>query len=347
MISIQRWFSKNASIGSSALLALTLITPHHAPIEEAGLTELITEATPQTVASADRAAEMTSDGYRHVSENAGSEVVVPTQAKHGSEISTGASELNLSLPFSNQADEIAVESGGIYSYDNKNGSVSVPVVLDDGSVQVNTVIDSPTAPLEYSYGVESDSFGSIVATGSSLLILDDQGDYLAGVAPAWARDASGRDVPTRYEIDGSRFVQVVEHSSEYDYPIVADPWIGIPIWKSITVDSYSGQARVNLTLSDWGNSIWWGVGIPGLGIPGGQAILNTAGWDEAWSKGGTIRTALDKPSMRQQFECHALGSPAAGTWNLEKFRPNRTISWYVGAAFHRCNWVRANQVTAN
>lgn len=40
------------------------------------------------------------------------------------------------------------------SYDNNNGSLTVPVVQKDGSVQVNTVIESPSAPTRYAYPVE-------------------------------------------------------------------------------------------------------------------------------------------------------------------------------------------------
>ena len=45
------------------------------------------------------------------------------------------------------------------------------------------------------------------------------------VAPAWARDADGKPVPTRYELRGSDLVQVVEHTTgNFRYPVTADPW---------------------------------------------------------------------------------------------------------------------------
>jgi hypothetical protein len=46
------------------------------------------------------------------------------------------------------------------------------------------------------------------------------------------------------------------------------------LFQKITVDSYNGQARVNLLPSPWGVA-QWGTGVPG------QVIMNTAGWDEA------------------------------------------------------------------
>lgn len=47
---------------------------------------------------------------------------------------------------------------------------------------------------------------------------------------------------------------------------------------------------------------------------------------------------LSKQTLKQQFECHATGALFAGQWNLEKFRPNRTVTWVKGVGTHHCNW---------
>jgi hypothetical protein len=45
------------------------------------------------------------------------------------------------------------------------------------------------------------------------------------VAPAWALDADGDPVPTRYELRGNNLVQTVDHTgADFSYPITADPW---------------------------------------------------------------------------------------------------------------------------
>jgi len=50
------------------------------------------------------------------------------------------------------------------------------------------------------------------------------------IAPAWARDANGRDVPTFYEIEETTLVQVVKHrGGDWAYGITADP----SVWKVV------------------------------------------------------------------------------------------------------------------
>lgn len=46
---------------------------------------------------------------------------------------------------------------------------------------------------------------------------------IATIAPAWAVDAEGQSLPTRYEVQGSTLVQVVETSSDTAFPVTADP----------------------------------------------------------------------------------------------------------------------------
>lgn len=249
--------------------------------------------------------------------------------------------ISIELPFAEVAADATVITEGVVAYDNKNASTTAPVVKEEGSLQVTTVIASVSAPTEYVYHLSLPAGTEIVAAGTTLLFVDGQ-KLVGGLTPAWAKDSAGRDVPTHYEVTGTTITQVVDHTDgEFAYPVVADPWIGIALFSRITVDSYNSQPRVNLDLSSWGWAVYSGAAQGGglAGVAAGQAILNTAGWDEAWGKGGTVRSGLDKPSQRQQFSCHALGAIAAGTWNLEKFRPNRTNGdWAWGVAVHHCNW---------
>lgn len=127
------------------------------------------------------------------------------------------------------------------------------------------------------------------------------------------------------------------------FPVTADPYLGEKLFKSIAVTSANGQPRVNLTLSAWG----WAIYIGGATAPGGGplislAILNNHGWQEATKWSSSVRNALlGKGTMKQQFECHALGALFAGTWNLERWRPTRTVTWVKGVGTHRCNWTTA------
>jgi len=244
------------------------------------------------------------------------------------------------LPFSETRASSNRVAPGITSFNNHNGSTTAPIVKSDGSVQITTIIESADAPREYIYKLklpegavahrDSESGAVLVTVGEKLVL---------GIAPPWAFDAGGKEVPTSYQMRGSELVQFVDHSSgQHRYPIVADPWLGINLFQYGTVTTENGQPKVNLLPSGWGASMWASVS--------GHIIMNTAGWDEARSRWSQIRSALDsKATMRQQYECHVAGSPfAGGWWNLEKWRPSRTTHWSYGVAVHRCNWTTATQL---
>jgi hypothetical protein len=46
----------------------------------------------------------------------------------------------------------------------------------------------------------------------------------AVVKAPWAKDATGKSLPTRYEVQGNRLIQNID-TTRATYPIVADPWI--------------------------------------------------------------------------------------------------------------------------
>jgi hypothetical protein len=277
-----------------------------------------------------------------------SEVRLPKSTADSIEFLTSkGARFGIRLPFSASAAVPAQIASGIIAYENKNATVTVPIAKTDGSLQLTTVIENPEAPSNYEYQFTLPKGSKIVELGEGVALMDGL-KFLGAIAAPWAKDAKGRDVPTHYEVAGTTVTQVVEHLSErFEYPIVADPWLGFNLFSAVYIAPwvYKSQPVVNLNLSPWGWAVYSGIAQGSLlppSVAAGQAILNTAGWDEAWSKGGTVRTALDKPSQRQQFACHALGAIAAGEWNIEKARPNRSNgNWGAGVAFHHCNWIYA------
>lgn len=263
---------------------------------------------------------------------------IPTNPSDGITLTSNqGATLEVGLPFADRASDGTVIAESTVAYDNGNGSSTVPTAKSDGSVQITTVIENADAPTAYEYSIGgADGAALRLFEDGSVVIEGTDGAYLGGVVAPWAYDAAGTPVKTWYEVKGSSLVQVVAHDAgSYAYPIVADPWLGINLFSWITVDSYNSQPRVNLQPSPWGAAQWASIG--------GQVVMNTAGWDEAWNWNSTVRSGLSKDSQRQQFECHSLGSPFAGTWNLEKFRPNRTVHWSYGVAVHHCNWTTPNQ----
>ena len=270
-------------------------------------------------------------------------VEISTQSGQSIQIDSALGSLSVDLPFSKSASDGHLVTKGVLIFDNRNGSSSVPVIKNDGSLQLTTIIQNGSAPTNFDYQFNTLGDVKIIKCGNALLLLRN-GKFAGAVAPAWAKDANGKSVPTHYMVNGRTVTQVVEHTGgNFTYPIVADPWLGLNLFSSVSLASwvYRSQPVVNLDLSAWGWAVYLGFAQGGtpLSFVAGQAILDTAGWDEAWGKGGTIRAALDKPSQRQQFSCHALGAIAAGQWNLEKGRPNGLNgNWGAGVAFHHCNW---------
>lgn len=230
--------------------------------------------------------------------------------------------------------EVKVTSDGTSVYETKQNYSVVPLPYKDGSIQLINVLADSAAPERYEYDFSSTTPVSITLKDGVALILDVNGDFIGGVTAPWAYDAHGVAVPTHFEIAGSTLIQVVEHSSgSYTYPISADPYMGQKLFSSVTADTVEKDIRINL------NPTKFGRGMP-------PWVMTGAGWSEAIAWPGPVPVGSllrSKATLRQQFDCHAFGNAFAGTWNLERFRKNRTTVWSVGVAIHHCNWKTADK----
>lgn len=161
-------------------------------------------------------------------------VDVPVDAADGIKLAgnDASSAVGIGLPNADQAAAAVGEGEGIVSYDNGDGSTTVPVVKDDGSVQINTVIESAIAPTRYEYPLDIPDGATVEEIGDQMFaVLSVDGEPLMVVLPPWAKDAAGADVPTHYAIESGALVQYIEHNRpDVAYPVVADPkfaWYGV------------------------------------------------------------------------------------------------------------------------
>ncbi len=241
-------------------------------------------------------------------------------------VSATGSKLTVGLPRADEAGDATELQPGIVAYDNGDGSHTVPIAKIDGSVQVATVLESSDAPDRYSYDVGGAA--TLQADGDIIVVRDDQGQFAGAIAPAWAMDAAGTAVPTHYEASGSTVTQVVDHANgSYTYPIVADPWLGQDLFNKMTTSSDRGQPRYLVFRSGWGAAMSTSTSA----VP----VFLGPGWDEAKNKWPVL---LSKTSLHEQYDCHsiyALLKP--DSWNLEKWRPNKS-DWGASALAHQCNW---------
>lgn len=274
-------------------------------------------------------------------------IVIPVNSSRPITLSNGRDRnLQMQLVIGSNGGIGRKVTAGISSFEQNNGSLTVPIIKDDGSLQVTNIILDSAAPEEFEFDFKGNSDLKLVESSGQVFVLKS-GNFAGALALPWARDALGRVVETHYSVSGTKVKQTVKHQTgNFAYPLVSDPWLGINLFSSIRLGQpMNNQPVVDLDLSSWGWAVYSGLAQGGFIVSPiiGQGILNTAGWDEAWGKGGLIRAALDKPSQREQFSCHALGALFAGQWNLEKFRLNRTNgNWGAGVAFHHCNWLTSD-----
>lgn len=301
-----------ATTGAS-LLAVGLAFPAHAAGSDSDPLTAIAAAAPEVLTGvADVSVDVSGKSAVRATTPEGS-AILPTEAADGVTLvdSTGV-EITVGLPNAMNAENAVAEAEGIVSYDNNDGSTTVPVLKEDASVQITTVIAGASAPTRYEYPlrVPANATVNLDPANGAVQITDAVGNFLAGVAPAWAKDANGADIATHYELEGMTLTQVVEHAEGSAYPIVADPWLGIALvdrtkWSGNTLQVYpSSWARVN-PLASAGVAARW------------------AGWDEVLNK--TPGNRENTPSMRDQYYCHfdfvRFRAPNKVSWNLDLGRP--------------------------
>lgn len=194
----------------------------------------VSAAAPDTVANAAQVPTTATGENAIDSTVANVDIVVPVDPADGIALDGAGRSISLGLPFASDAETAKVEQLGVVSYDNNNGSTTVPIVNEDGSVQINTVIENAEAPTRYEYPMTLPTGASLRAVDDgSIEVADAAGVAFAIIAAPWAKDANGSAVATHYEIQGATLAQIVEHNvGGIVFPVVADPkasflWWGI------------------------------------------------------------------------------------------------------------------------
>ncbi|MDR1431079.1 MAG: DUF2599 domain-containing protein [Propionibacteriaceae bacterium] len=336
----------SVALMASGLLGTSVAHAETAPLDTQEVAETLTDITNISGSTADELAvldnvadvptDLTGDSAIDETIN-GVELTIPVDPSDPLTLGSATSPaVEIGLPYAANASDAEVVDNGVVVYDNQNGSATVPVVKNDGSVQITTIIAGPRSPNRYSYSLGLPAGGSLtVIDGGAVLAVDKAGKFILGIAPAWARDAAGRTVPTYYEVEGDIVTQVVSHSAVkgVEYPVVADPFLGIALFDKVTKKTVSGKGfRITAKLSWWGETMERAGYVTPVGI-GGLAVMATTGWDEVKSK----QPSVNKTTMYQQYICHVnfgWGLPLGDTWDFESWSGTHSLSWWHS---HRCN----------
>ncbi|MFK0071678.1 hypothetical protein [Arthrobacter woluwensis] len=95
------------------------------------------------------------------------------------------------------------------------------------------VINTPTAPSEYKFIVGDVNTKLSLNKNGSVTVKNVAGEQVNNILPPWAKDATGKQLPTSYAVQGNVITQKVNHQGA-QYPVVADPSYGCGIgWCSM------------------------------------------------------------------------------------------------------------------
>ncbi|MEU4425456.1 hypothetical protein AB0F81_32950 [Actinoplanes sp. NPDC024001] len=134
----------------------------------------------------------------------------------------------------------------------------------EGGAQLLYVMHSAAAPRTQRYRVDLAAGTTVEATGDGGFLLVDRAGEAEGVIEApWARDASGRELPTRYHWADGVLIQETDTAGAV-FPVVADPKITFGV--GVYLNMFGSEART------------YGMGIVAMG--GAAAAVGCATLDK-------------------------------------------------------------------
>ncbi|RMI12999.1 hypothetical protein [Cellulomonas triticagri] len=215
--------------GVISLSMIALATPRALAVEDRAesVASLISRVAPDEGPAL--AGTPSADGVGFQTEDVA--IAVPSQMSDGVVISSDEGQMVAPFPSGLSVGNGTTADDGTIVYPNDGHDADVAVqALDDGSVRLQTIIPSADATHSFSYQFDDDVSLVQVPEGIELRREGPDGGVSLGViAPAWARDADGNQVPTRYEVDANTLVQVIDASPTATYPVVADPRVSFGV----------------------------------------------------------------------------------------------------------------------
>ena len=208
-----------------------------------------------------------------IPKNIAEPVVLKGKEQANTKAGKKAEDIKITMPQA-KGSKVTKEKNGVVGYESKDNFTNILEPTKEG-IRLMTVIENKNAPERYEYKLDikggyvlTESFGEDGKKGIAVLT-KDQSDLIAMVDAPWAKDGSGKDIETYYEIKGNSIVQVVKHKVKGTvYPVSADPY----------VERISGGQRWWFNKNETA-TIAWAVGVGGLflPIPGASQMMTLAG----------------------------------------------------------------------
>ncbi|CAN5269977.1 hypothetical protein BH11ACT5_BH11ACT5_25400 [soil metagenome] len=241
-------------------------------------------------------------------------ISVPVAPEDGITSGAGDEAVVVGLPGAEHLSAGVPLEEGVVQYSATSGYSVVPIVVDDGSIQINVLLQDASAPERFEFPIETPAGGFVeLSDDGAVHFYDAAGEGLGGFLAPWAADAHGTAVATHFEVVGSTIVQVVDHrAAPYKYPVVADPYQGRAL---IARGGWLiANQRFAVTPTDWGRA------------NGHNPHAVDAYMAEFDSKFPVFRS---NTQIRWQYFCHVQNAPLKSSWNLDMGIHRSTYPDYV------------------
>ncbi|GEK35682.1 hypothetical protein [Kurthia sibirica] len=149
-------------------------------------------------------------------------------------------QLSIGLPNDMNLANPKVTDSGSYEYKNKG---SVDLILQPTELGVRSIINikDADAPKEYKFDLDLPKGHKLITSYAyfkgtpgdgfdteEVFIVDENNIIQSVFGKAWAVDANGKEVPTKYEVVGNTLIQTVDFNENTAFPVLADPdWVAI------------------------------------------------------------------------------------------------------------------------
>ncbi|WP_431880337.1 hypothetical protein [Micromonospora marina] len=154
-----------------------------------------------------------------------------TEASKATKVAIQANAPSARVTAAGKSVSLSLETSTIAAADS-DGSAKVfgdvardtdALVRPTGSgVQILSIMNSSSAPSKQRYKVQLPDGAKLQASGSGFDIVNAEGKSTGSIEAPWAKDATGRELPTRYTLSGNTLVQETETEGAV-FPVVADP----------------------------------------------------------------------------------------------------------------------------
>ena len=198
----------------------------------------------------------------------GGTVRVPRSAARPIVATTRTGEtITIGLPRARGATEARTSSTGTTVYADAPGLTATAVQATIDGVRELFAISSAAAGTTLAIELGLPPGASMTPDGDGGFdIIKQRGrsgpaSALAHVAAPWAKDATGKSLPSSYSLDGTSLTQHVDTAGA-TYPVIADPQI---TWGWITGTIYLNKAETKIAAASGAYAAFWARFVPGWG----------------------------------------------------------------------------------